>query len=113
MIWTADFWRGCAERAVKTAAQTFVATVGVSAAGILDVDWVTVASVTALATVLSVVTSIGNAEFTAGSGTVVLVDHDDSYSDETDDSEAVLDPPPNTGGDLDDLEDMVAVVNEQ
>lgn len=69
-MWTAAFWRGAAERAVKTAAQTAVATIGVAAVGegvgIADVHWVTVASVTALATVLSVITSIGNADFVAG-----------------------------------------------
>ncbi|MBB2956769.1 holin [Pseudoclavibacter helvolus] len=72
-IWTAPFWRGAAERAVKTAAQVFVAAIAVStgadlipAVGVEGIDWLAVASVTGVATVLSVVTSIGNADFTAG-----------------------------------------------
>lgn len=44
-------------RAVKTAAQTFIATIG-SAAILSEVDWVVVASATALAAILSVATSV-------------------------------------------------------
>ena len=46
------------ERAVKTLAQVALATIGVNAAGILDVDWVQVASVSALAGVMSLLTSV-------------------------------------------------------
>lgn len=74
MITTKAFWLGAAERAVKTFAQTLVAVIflGVGAdavgvtAGLTDVAWVDAVSVAALATILSVVTSIGNASFTAG-----------------------------------------------
>lgn len=74
MIWTLSFWKGTAERAIKTAFQTFVAVIiggfGVEAigvsAGLLDVSWLDALSISALATILSVATSIGNAEFTAG-----------------------------------------------
>lgn len=74
MITTKAFWTGAAERAVKTFCQVFVAVVflGVGAdavgvtAGIADVDWLDALSVAGLATVLSVVTSVGNASFTAG-----------------------------------------------
>lgn len=70
----ANFWKGAAERAIKTFLQTFVAVVvaglgadavGVSA-GLLDVSWLDALSVSALATILSVATSAGNADFTAG-----------------------------------------------
>ena len=74
MIWTAKFWKGAAERGIKTFFQTGVAVatlaagadaVGVSA-GLMDVGWADVLSVSALATVLSLATSIGNGDFTAG-----------------------------------------------
>lgn len=56
-----EYWAQWAKaagiRAVKTAAQTFVATVG-SAAVLQDVNWVMVISATALAAILSVATSV-------------------------------------------------------
>lgn len=70
MIWTKAFWKGLGERAVKTFAQAGVAaaTVGVvsNTTGIADIQWWSVLGIAALATVLSVGTSIGNADFTAG-----------------------------------------------
>lgn len=66
MIWTKSFWKGVSERAIKTFFQAGVAAVGVNAVGITDVSWVAVGSVAALAAVLSIATSIGNADFTAG-----------------------------------------------
>lgn len=74
MITTRAFWSGALERALKTFFQTFVAVVllnlgslaiGIDA-GLTDVAWVTAASVAGLAALLSVATSIGNADFTAG-----------------------------------------------
>lgn len=52
-----------AERAVKTAAQAAVGVLGVDALGVLDVDWAGVASVSGLAAVLSVLTSIASTGF--------------------------------------------------
>lgn len=46
------------ERAIKTVAQTAIATIGIGAVGILDVDWVNVLSVSALAGVMSLLTSV-------------------------------------------------------
>ena len=46
------------ERAIKTLAQTAIATIGIGAVGILDVDWVNVLSVSALAGVMSLLTSV-------------------------------------------------------
>jgi hypothetical protein len=46
------------ERAVKTVAQVAIATIGVNAVGLLDVDWVQVLSVSALAGVMSLLTSV-------------------------------------------------------
>jgi hypothetical protein len=52
------YWDYAAERAAKTLAQTALATIGVGAVGILEVDWVNVASVSALAGIMSLLTSV-------------------------------------------------------
>lgn len=66
MIFTLAFWKGAGERAVKTAAQTFVGVVGVVTVGHLNIPWTADLEFVGLVTLLSVVTSIGNADFTAG-----------------------------------------------
>ena len=67
MIFTRAFLKGAGERAVKTAAQTLVAVLTAGEViGILDVDWAGALGAAALAAVLSVLTSVGNADFTAG-----------------------------------------------
>ena len=65
MIWTLAFWKGAGERALKTAAQTAIGLMGTSAL-IEQVPWAVVGSGTAFAVILSLITSIGNADFTAG-----------------------------------------------
>lgn len=70
-MFTLAFWKDAIERAVKTAAQTAVALIGTGMVGILDVDWVQVASVSAVAALLSVLTSIGSG--TVGDHTASLV----------------------------------------
>ena len=75
MLWTTAFWRGAGERALKTFAQALVAVIGVGAVGLLDVDWRGALSAATLATVISLLTSIGNADFTAGQ-TPVIIEHD-------------------------------------
>lgn len=71
-MFTLAFWKDALERAVKTAAQTAVALIGTGMVGILDVDWVQVASVSGVAALLSVLTSIGSDPF-ADRGTASLV----------------------------------------
>lgn len=84
-MFTTEFWKGAGERAVKTFLQTFVAVVvaglgadavGVSA-GLLDVSWLDALSVSALATIMSLATSAGNADFTAGNGVKQVVTQDE------------------------------------
>lgn len=58
-MFTKTFLKDTLERAVKTFAQSFVASLAV-ATGLLDVDWVNALSIAGLATVISVFTSIGS-----------------------------------------------------
>lgn len=46
------------ERALKTFAQTALATIGVGATGLFSVDWVNVLSVSTLALIMSLLTSV-------------------------------------------------------
>ena len=54
---TRDFWRAAAIRALRTICQTAVASMG-TAALITEVNWVQVLSASALAGVLSILTSV-------------------------------------------------------
>lgn len=54
---TKKWWKAAGIRAVKTVAQTAVATIG-TAAVLGGVDWIMVASASALAGILSILTSI-------------------------------------------------------
>ena len=54
------FWLAALERAVKTFAQAAVAIITAGDTGLLDVDWVQVASVSGLAAVVSVLTSVAS-----------------------------------------------------
>ena len=56
-ILTKEWWKAAAIRALKTVAQTAVATIGVSEA-ISEVDWLFVASASALAGIISLMTSL-------------------------------------------------------
>lgn len=57
MAYWKNWWKAAAVRAVKTVAQTAVATIG-TAAAMGEVNWVLVASAAALSGVLSLLTSI-------------------------------------------------------
>jgi len=52
------YWSFAGERAVKTVAQVALATIGVTAAGIIEVDWLQVLSVSALSGIMSLLTSV-------------------------------------------------------
>ena len=77
-MWTRAFWLAVLERAVKTLAQTAAAMLIASGSGLLDADWITVASVAGMAAVVSVLTSIGSGAATDGSPSLTseyLPDH--------------------------------------
>lgn len=57
-MFTVNFARQVAERAVKTAAQAALALLTANQTGWVDVDWAAVASVAGLAAVASVLTSL-------------------------------------------------------
>lgn len=59
------FWMLTAERAVKTAAQTAIVTIGAAAVDVFTVDWRQTAGIAAGAAVLSVLTSIASEPFGA------------------------------------------------
>ena len=63
---TSAFWQGAGERAVKTFAQALLGVLTGGATGVLDVDWVAALSVAALATIVSLLTSLATPDFTAG-----------------------------------------------
>lgn len=54
-----EFWRAALIRAIRTIAQTAIATIG-TAAFITDVNWLGVVSASALAGILSVLTSVAS-----------------------------------------------------
>ncbi len=70
-MWTISFWKDTAERAIKTFAQAAIAGLSANVVGVLDVDWVAIASVSALAALVSILTSIASAPF-ASEGTASL-----------------------------------------
>ena len=57
-IWTGKFWKATAERAIATAAQGALATLGTDLFGILDVDAVAVLSIAGGAALVSVLKSV-------------------------------------------------------
>ncbi len=60
IIFTKDFWIYAGERAIKTVAQTAVAFIGTGTTGLFEVDWLNLASVSVVAGLVSILTSIEN-----------------------------------------------------
>jgi len=57
-MWTVEFWRSSAERALRTFAQVLLSMIVVGETGFLDVDWVQAGSVSGLAALASVLMSV-------------------------------------------------------
>lgn len=70
---TRAFWAATLERAVKTCAQTLAALLAADGADLLTLDWPATSATVALATLLSVATSVASAPLGAP-GTPSLVD---------------------------------------
>ena len=73
-----DFWKAALIRAVRTIAQTAIATIGTTAV-IEEVHWLTVLSASALAGFLSLLTSIatGLPEVVEEHPTITFIAHED------------------------------------
>jgi hypothetical protein len=79
-MFTATFWKLAAERAIKTAAQTLLLTIGAAqGADLFQLDWATAAAGAAAGLVLSLLTSIVSAPF-GDTGTPSLVTIPDSMT---------------------------------
>ena len=57
-MFSIEFWSYAGERAIKTVAQSAVAFLGTGTIGLFEIDWVSIASVSLGAGLLSVLTSI-------------------------------------------------------
>ena len=60
VLLTVAFWAQALERAVKTFAQTAVASIGAEAFDVVALDWADVASISAGAAVVSLLTSVAS-----------------------------------------------------
>ena len=61
-MFTADFWKATAERALRTFAQSLIAVLTAGATNLFDVDWQAALATAGLATLLAVLTAIGAAK---------------------------------------------------
>ena len=57
-IFSLEFWRYAGERAIKTVAQSAIAVLGTGSIGLFAIDWVSLASVSLGAGLLSILTSV-------------------------------------------------------
>jgi hypothetical protein len=67
-IFTVAFWKAAAERAVKTFAQTEAALLTAAGTGLLDTDFKVSLSVSGMAAVVSLLTSVASDVVTNGDG---------------------------------------------
>lgn len=63
-MWSTDFWMATTERGIKTLAQSAAAALIAEGAGIIDTDWAGILSISLMAAVVSVLTSIGSGAVT-------------------------------------------------
>ncbi|GAA4123183.1 hypothetical protein GCM10022215_29580 [Nocardioides fonticola] len=58
-IWTTTFWARAATRGVRTTAQTAAGMLAASGAGLVDADWLGVASASGMAGLIAVLMNVG------------------------------------------------------
>lgn len=63
MMWTGEFWKQAAERAIKTAAQAALAFFVVGETAFDQIQWQVVAGGAAVAAIASILTSLASAPF--------------------------------------------------
>lgn len=97
-MWTIEFWRNVAERAIKSAAQFAIGAGVGGAANILELDIANIGGAAALGALLSVLTSLGTEALPVGNpGTaslaksVIAVDPEPSGDHRDDDGNGVAD----------------------
>jgi hypothetical protein len=75
-MWSKEFWKQTAERAIKTAAQVALSFWVVGQTGILDVDWQQFWSIVGLSAIASVLTSlVGSGVNDADTPSMVRIEH--------------------------------------
>lgn len=79
---TKEFWKAALIRAIKTFAQAMVAQIGAGSVGIVAFDWVGALSVSAMAAVLSIFTSLAGLPEVQLSETIYALDNDPVEDDE-------------------------------
>lgn len=85
MIWRLRFWKRTIEISIASVAESAVAIISAAGLGILDVDWIAVASVAGLAGVVAILKAVG-ASVVGDKGTPYIVrDHNPIGIDEDDD----------------------------
>ena len=81
-MWTAEFWKAATERAIKTAAQTAILTIGADTFNVVTLDWAEVAGFAGGGLLLSYLTSVafggkdGNPSATNAEVAIGAVDDD-------------------------------------
>ncbi len=74
-MFSSFFWKDAAERAVKTFAQVAATFLVVGTTGVLEVDWLQVVSVSGVAALVSVLTSLASSGIgTEGTASLVVDD---------------------------------------
>ena len=88
---TKEFWKAALIRAIKTFAQAMVAQIGAGSVGIVQFDWVGALSVSAMAAVLSIFTSLTGLPEVQLSETIYALDNEPDEDDEDDDEVEIED----------------------